>query len=188
MKKQELNIGVAYFVSSNNRMSAYWDSINRTHEANRSHKYYVVFDDGVPTTPYNSPSLVYVTRCKNYGWECDEHREYRERSGKQGCSRKAVRLMDIKGNYYQTISQAALRHKASSADGGRGVRYARHLERKAQHERDNIAKPIKAQLYETINSITGADLGRWSTDLSRLTLEQMSTLTAALNAGRKVNA
>lgn len=185
MKKQELNPGVAYLVSTNNRMSAYWDSINRTHEANRSKRYYVVFEDGVPVAPYRSPSSVYVTRCNTYGFDCPTHKN---ETNRLNCGRESVRLMDIKGNYYQTIFEAALRHKASNADGGRGVRYARHLERKARHERESVVKPIKAGLYETINAITGADLGRWSTDLSHLTLEQMSTLTEALNAGRKVGA
>jgi hypothetical protein len=185
MKKQELNAGVPYFISSDNTMTAYLDSINRIHEANKTRRYYVIFEDGVPVTPYRSPSSVYVTRCKTYGFNCPTHKD---ETGRLNCGRSAVRLMDIRGNYYQTISQAALRHKASNADGGRGARYARHLQRKAQREREAIAKPIQDGLYEAINAITGADLGRWGTDLSRLNLEQMKALTEALNATRKVGA
>lgn len=187
MKKSELQQGTAYLVTSRG-VSGYSSSIYKVVEWNRRERKYIIFSNGKVSSPSSAPSTVYVTSCPTFGEDCKIHSGLNANGFRRSCPRDTARLMDIKGEFYPLMAGYARRYAEKNADGGRGERYLRHTQRKAQREREAIAKPIQAQMYEAINAITGASLGTYWSDLSRLNLEQMKALTEALNATRKVGA
>lgn len=188
MKKSELKQNTAYLVTSRGARG-YSSSIYNVTQSNLRERRFIIFSEGVPTSPRQSNSMVYVTSCPTFGDDCQIHTGTYPSGFPRSCHRETVRLMDIKGEFYPLMADIARRYRERNADGGRGQRYLEHVKRKQQREREAIAKPIKEQMYEAINAITGATMGGYyGTDLSRLTLDQMSALTEALNAGRKVGA
>lgn len=189
MKKAELQKGKAYLVSSAGwRVNGWSESIFKVANDNDRLKKFVIFEGDEVSTQYGNKSMVYVTSCKTYGADCERHSGTYPSGLRRGCPREAVRLMDIKEEFYPAVQRIARTRREREADGGRGERYRRHLENKKKHDKELIAKPIRQEFYQVINDITGAGLTPYWSDLSRLNHEQMQKLIDAINAGRKVGA
>lgn len=181
MKKQELKQGVAYLVSTRG-VSGYSSSVYKVAEWNRRERKYIIFNEGEVTSPYKTPSMVYVTSCPTYGDDCQTHSGLYPSGLRRTCPRDKARLMDIKGEFYPLVAEYARNHRERNADGGRGERYLRHIEKKKQREREAYVKPIKEQLNQAISEIIGEKFGGyWGTDINRLKPEQMQALIAALS-------
>lgn len=187
MKKSELKQGTAYLVNSRG-VSSYTSSIFKVAQQNRGDRRYVIFSAGVADSPSSAPSMVYVTSCPTYGSDCQTHSGLYPNGFRRSCPRDKARLMDIQGEFYPLMAQIARRYAERSADGGRGERYLRHIQRKAQREREAITKPIKEEMYALISEITGTRLSQYYSDLNRLDNEQMTKLIQAIKAGKEVNA
>lgn len=187
MKKSELKQGTAYLVTSRG-VNSYSSSIFKLTQQNRWARRYVIFSAGEADSPYKTPSMVWVTPCPTYGEDCQTHSELYPNGSRRGCPRDKARLMDIQGEFYPQMAKIARRYAERSADGGRGERYLRHIQRKAQREREAITKPIKEEMYALISEITGTRLSPYYSDLNRLDNEQMTRLIQAIKAGKEVNA
>ena len=181
MKKQELKQGVAYFVSSNNRsIWCYRDSYFDIAKSNAQHRYYVVFENGEPRTPYRNKSSVYMTTCKNYGDVCPTHTE---ENGYRRCPSKEYRLMDIKSEYWVIIKQ--LHDQRVAERNAKDIR-AERLARIAKREREATRAEVSKEFFSVINEVIGESKSPWSgvrgwTKFSDLTNDQMKALIEALS-------
>lgn len=181
MKKQELKPGVAYFVSSNNRsIWCYRDSYFDITKSNAQHRYYVVFENGEPRTPYRNKSSVYMTTCKNYGDVCPTHTE---ENGYRRCPSKEYRLMDIKSEFWATIKQLHdQRIVERNAKDIRAERLARIAKRERQATRDEISKEFFAAINAALGDTKSIYGGVYAwTKFGDLSDDKMKALIAALS-------
>jgi len=180
MKKAELKAGVAYYVtSSNNRMDTYHDSLLKTHNQHKEHRYYVVFEkDGQPRTAYRSASQIYMTNCKTYGADCPTHRPREGWSG-IACYTTDFRLMDIRDEYWAVIERM---HKARKATPKKDIR-AERLRRLAQRQQQAMDKPIIEEFYSVLQQITNRKWLNSSSTLGSLSVEEKQKIINALKTG-----
>lgn len=184
MKKNELKQGVAYWVASNNRsIWTYRDSYFEIAQTNREHRYYVVFEGDEPRTPYRSPSSVYVTRCKTYGYDCPTHSD---ESGRLRCPSIDYRLMDIKDEFWKVVKRLRdNRIKEKNAKDIRAERLVRIAKRQQKATRDEVSQ----EFFKAINATLGEQKVSWGgvrewTKFGELSIDQMKALTDALKASQ----
>lgn len=163
MKRAELIIGKTYFMSE----SANWrdkhygsESYFTTAQRNRWRK--VVIMETQLKTEYEKSYRTRDVLIQDY-------------EGKE----KWVALNHIRANWGYAIALLTqdYRRQYRSPDGGRGVRYARHLARKQQKEQFDPAIKI---LCQEIERVTGEHI--WRGDkIESLELKTIQTLTQALS-------
>ena len=177
MKKAELKKGVAYYATSrNNHMETYHESCFKTHKQHEHNRFYVIFDeDGQPKTGYRSASVIFMTNCPTYGFDCPTH----GKDGRNNCHRTDFRLMDIRGEYWELIKQFHKRNieKAKPRD----IRALR-LARIAKRNQEKQEEPIKAEFYAVLRQITGSYCSSYDR-LGGFTVQEMQTITNAIKTG-----
>jgi len=175
MKKAELKPGVAYYATSrNNRMDTYHDSCFKTHQQHKSNRYYVIFNpSGEPATGYRSPSVIYMTNCQTYGFDCPTH----GKDGKLNCYRTDFRLMDIRDEYWSVIKRMIQRRKERPTKDIRAER----LRRIADRQRQADEAPIKEEFYRVLSQITDSYCHSYDR-LGGFTPDQMQKITEAIKA------
>ncbi len=175
MKKAELKAGVAYYATSqNNGMTTYSDSLFKTHTQHERNRFYVIFDeDGQPKTGYRSASVIFMTNCPTYGFDCPTH----GKDGRNNCYRTDFRLMDIRDEYWSVIKRMHERHKAQPTKDIRAER----LRRIAKRNQTKQEEPIKAEFYSVLSQVTGDYCSSWHT-LGGFSVEEMAKITKALKA------
>jgi hypothetical protein len=180
VKKAELKAGTAYYVTSrNNRMDTYHDSCFKTHQQHKSNRHYVIFEsDGQPKTGYRSASVIWMTTCPTYGFDCPTH----GKDGKLNCYRTDFRLMDIRDEYWSVIKRMHQRRKERPTKDIRAER----LVRIAKREQTKQETPIKEEFYSVLKQISNRPWLNSSSTLGGFTIEQMQAITNALKAGLAV--
>jgi hypothetical protein len=175
MKKAELKKGVAYYATSqNNGMTTYTESLFKTHTQHSRNRFYVIFDaEGQPATGYRSASVVYMTNCKTYGFDCPTH----SKDGRLNCYRTDFRLMDIRDEYWSVIKRM---HERRISQPSKDIR-AERLRRIAQRNQAKQEEPIKAEFYSVLSQVTGDYCSSWHT-LGGFSVEEMAKITKALKA------
>ena len=174
MKKAELKQGVPYYINSRSEMPSNWGkSVARIHEQSQGDMYYIVFQDGKPYSYSRNPSSVYVTRCKDRGANCPKH----PAGSKWRCSYEEVRLMDIRGEYWELIKQARERYLAQPV---RDIR-AERLARIAKRQKQDYEEPIKKEFYKVMREFTGSYVSEYD-QMRHLSVEQMQAIATALKA------
>ena len=180
MKKAELQQGVAYFVSTrSNYGTAYGHSVYKiANYFNQMNRYYVVFEqDGkTPMSYHRSPSNIYMTRCKTYGYGCPDHTTA---EGGFKCHRTEYRLMDIREEYWTVVKRA--RENYLKQNQGKDIRAAR-LARIAKRNKESQEAPIIKDFYSVLQQITGERHTSWER-LGGFNITQMQAITNALKAG-----
>lgn len=177
MKKAELKAGVAYYATSqNNGMTTYSDSLFKTHTQHSRNRFYVIFDaNGQPATGYRSASVVYMTNCKTYGFDCPTH----GKDGRLNCYRTDFRLMDIRDEYWSVIKRMHERHKAQPTKDIRAER----LRRIAKRNQSAQEKPIIDEFYSVLQQITGRNWLNSASTLGSLSVEEKQKIINALKTG-----
>ena len=175
MKKAELKPGVAYYATSrNNRMDTHHDSCFKTHQQHKANRYYVIFNaDGQPATGYRSPSVIWVTNCPTYGFDCPTH----GKDGRLNCYRTDFRLMDIRDEYWSVIKRMHERRKTQPSKDIRAER----LRRIAQRNQTKQEEPIKAEFYSVLSQVTGGYCSSYDR-LGGFSVAEMAKITEALKA------
>lgn len=175
MKKAELKAGVAYYATSqNNGMQTYTDSLFKTHTQHSRNRFYVIFDaNGQPATGYRSASVVYMTNCKTYGFDCPTH----GKDGRLNCYRTDFRLMDIRDEYWSVIKRM---HEVRKARPSKDIR-AERLRRIAQRQKEKNEAPIKEEFYRVLSQITGGYCSSYDR-LGAFNPTEMQKITNALKA------
>ena len=175
VKKAELKAGVAYYATSqNNGMTTYTDSLFKTHTQHKANRYWVMFDkDGHPDTKYRSASVIWMTNCKTYGFDCPTH----AKDGRLNCPRTDFRLMDIRDEYWSAIKRMQEQKKARPTKDIRAER----LRRIAQRNQDKQETPIKAEFYSVLRQITGEHCSSYDR-LGGFSIDEMIKITNALKA------
>lgn len=175
MKKAELKAGVAYYATSrNNGMETYHDSCFKTHKQHEHNRYYVIFDeDGQPKTGYRSASVIFMTNCPTYGFDCPTH----GKDGRNNCHRTDFRLMDIRDEYWSAIKRMIQRRKERPTKDIRAER----LRRIAKRNQAKQEEPIKDEFYSVLSQVTGNYCSSWNT-LGGFSVEEMAKITKALKA------
>ena len=175
MKKAELKAGVAYYATSrNNNMETYHESCFKTHKQHEHNRYYVIFDeDGQPKTGYRSASVIFMTNCPTYGFDCPTH----GKDGRNNCHRTDFRLMDIRDEYWSVIKRMIQRRKERPTKDIRAER----LRRIAKRNQTKQEEPIKAEFYSVLSQVTGDYCSSWHT-LGGFSVEEMEKITKSLKA------
>jgi hypothetical protein len=175
VKKAELKAGVAYYATSrNNNMETYHESCFKTHKQHEHNRYYVIFDeDGQPKTGYRSASVIFMTNCPTYGFDCPTH----GKDGRNNCHRTDFRLMDIRDEYWSVIKRMIQRRKERPTKDIRAER----LRRIAKRNQTKQEEPIKAEFYSVLSQVTGDYCSSWHT-LGGFSVEEMAKITKALKA------
>lgn len=175
MKKAELKKGVAYYATSqNNGMQTYQKSLFKTHNQHSRNRFYVIFDaNGQPATGYRSASVVYMTNCKTYGFDCPTH----GKDGRLNCYRTDFRLMDIRDEYWAVIKRM---HEARKAEPTKDIR-AERLRRISKRQQERNEAPIKEEFYSVLSQITGGYCSSYDR-LGAFNIEEMQKITKALKA------
>ena len=175
MKKAELKAGVAYYATSrNNNMETYHESCFKTHKQHEHNRYYVIFDeDGQPKTGYRSASVIFMTNCPTYGFDCPTH----GKDGRNNCHRTDFRLMDIRDEYWSVIKRM---HQQRKERPTKDIR-AERLRRIAKRNQTKQEEPIKAEFYSVLSQVIGDSCYSWHT-LGGFSVEEMAKITKALKA------
>jgi len=175
VKKAELKAGVAYYATSqNNGMQTYSTSLFKTHSQHSRNRFYVIFNaDGQPATGYRSASVIYMTNCKTYGFDCPKH----GKDGRLNCYRTDFRLMDIRDEYWAVIKRM---HEARKAQPTKDIR-AERLRRIAKRNQEKQEAPIKEEFYRVLSQITNSYCHSYDR-LGGFTPAQMQKITEALKA------
>ena len=175
MKKAELKAGVAYYATSqNNGMTTYTDSLFKTHTQHERNRFYVIFNaDGQPAEGYRSASVVYMTNCKTYGFDCPTH----GKDGRLNCYRTDFRLMDIRDEYWAVIKRM---HERRISEPARDIR-AERLRRIAKRQKESQEAPIRAEFYAVLRQITGTYCSSYDR-LGGFNPDHMQKITEALKA------
>lgn len=178
MKKAELKEGVAYYVATSSKwMYTHHDSVFKTHKQHQATRHYLITDsDGKPLSYYRNDGTVTMTNCATYGQDCPTHKK--DGSNLINCYRKGVRLMDIRGEYWQVIKDMIAKRKAQPTRDIRAERLARIAKRQKQEQE----KPIKEEFYRVLSHITDSYCVEWDR-LGGFTPTQMQAITKALKAG-----
>jgi hypothetical protein len=177
VKKAELKVGVAYYVTSrNNGMETYHDSVYRTHIQHARNRFYIVTgEDGKPVSYYRNQSQVYMTNCPTYGFDCPTHKR-EDRTGIQ-CYRTDFRLMDIRDEYWAVIKRMVQRRKERPTKDIRAER----LRRIAKRNQEKQETPIREEFYAVLRQITGGYVSSYDR-LGGFNIEEMQKITNALKA------
>ena len=175
MKKAELKKGVAYYATSrNNHMETYHESCFKTHKQHEHNRFYVIFDeDGQPKTGYRSASVIFMTNCPTYGFDCPTH----GKDGRNNCHRTDFRLMDIRDEYWSVIKRMHERRKAQPSQDIRAER----LRRIAKRNQDKQETPIRAEFYSVLSQVTGGYCSSYDR-LGGFSVAEMAKITEALKA------
>jgi len=175
VKKAELKAGVAYYATSqNNGMTTYTDSLFKTHTQHSRNRFYVIFNaEGQPKTGYRSASVIFMTNCKTYGFDCPTH----GKDGRNNCYATDFRLMDIRDEYWAVIKRM---HERRISEPARDIR-AERLRRIAKRQKESQEAPIRAEFYTVLSQITGTYCSSYDR-LSGFNLEHMQKITKALKA------
>lgn len=177
MKKSELREGVAYYVHTRNESPMAWrDSVYKIHEQNQSARKYIIFRGGEPMSYRGTPSSIYATPCKNFRNNCEQHPE----GGRFDCPMDDVRLMDIRGEYWELIKQTRdkVRNKKS-----KDIR-AERLARIAKRQTEDYEKPIRDDFYATMREALGSYVSSYDR-IGGLSIEQMKLISEALKAHQR---
>jgi hypothetical protein len=179
VKKAELKKGVAYYATSrNNHMNTYHDSCFKTHNQHKSNRYYVIFDaEGQPATGYRSASVIFMTNCPTYGFDCPTH----GKDGRLNCYRTDFRLMDIRDEYWSVIKRMIQQRKERPTKDIRAER----LRRIAERQKYASDAPIKDEFYSVLSQITGGYCSSYDR-LGGFSVEEMAKITKALKASMPV--
>jgi hypothetical protein len=163
MKRAELIIGNAYFMSDSNNWADKHSGGESYYETARRNKWRkVIIVETQLKTDYDKK---YRTRCvliKNY-------------EGKE----KWVSLAHIRQEWKPAIKVMCddYRRQYSPLDGGRGYKYKRHLERKQLKEQ---FQPALKTMLEEIVRVTGQSVYSWD-KMESLSLNQIQIITQALS-------
>lgn len=164
MKLAELDPKKTYFVYTREHWigAAYSKTYYKVAQDLRRHRYQFVTD--TEGNLRRNGSTVLVTRGEGYRSEW-------------------VTLKSIREEFYTAVALITKHNQDYfSEDKSRGIRYARHMQRKAEREREKVENPIKRDFKQALGIISGNEyISLEYTKLINLPIETMQLLTQLIS-------
>jgi hypothetical protein len=161
MKLSELQEGKEYFVYNRDHWisATYSKTYSKTAENLRRERMTPEFKDGIIQRDYKG--RIYM-------------------KSKSGITDKVV-LRHIRSEFFDAVALITKTNQSRYDENKeRAKRYAQHLARKAERERNTIEKPIREEFFNSISALApNKYVSKW-TELDKLPIEVMQAITEAL--------
>lgn len=98
-----------------------------------------------------------------------------------------VVLKSIRSEFFDAVALITRNNRDKyDKDKARARKYAEHLKRKQERERNAIEKPIKDEFYKALNALAPKTYISTYTELNKLPIEAMQAIVEALKSKKEV--